>query len=94
MLFGAHIAAVWLIVDQARHYGWQACCLDMTIAIGEVVQNQKRGGVGGMRQFQMMNQSITMQPNGLQCLTMIATARGFYAQNIHLPSSRQNSINK
>ena len=76
MLFGAHIAAVWLIFDQARHYGWQGCCLDMTIAIGEVVQNQKRGGVGGMRQFQMMNQSITMQPNGLRHLTMIGAARG------------------
>jgi len=94
MLFGVHIAAVWLIFDQARHYGWQACCLDMTIAIGQVVQNQKRGGVGGMLQFQMMNQSITMQPNGLQRLTMIGAARGFCAQNIHLPPSRQNSINK
>jgi hypothetical protein len=53
----------------------------MTIAISEVAQN-------------IMRQSITMQPNGLQCLTMIAAARGFYAQNIHLPPSRQNSINK
>jgi hypothetical protein len=29
-----------------------------------------------MRQFQMMNQSITMQPNGLRHLTMIGAARG------------------
>jgi hypothetical protein len=62
MLFGAHIAAVWLIADQARHYGWQACCLDMTIATGEVVQNQKRGGVGGMRQFQMMTNRSQCSP--------------------------------
>jgi hypothetical protein len=94
MLFGAHIAAVWLIFDQARHYGWQGCCLDMTIAIGEVVQNQKRGGVGGMRQFQMMNQSITMQPNGLRHLTMIGAARGGCAQNTHLPPWPLNSINE
>ena len=94
MLFGAHIAAVWLIADQARHYGWQACCLDMTIAIGEVVQNQKRGGVGGMRHFQMMNQSITMQPNGLRHLTMIGATRGFCAQNTHLPPWPLNSINE
>jgi len=35
------------IADQAHHYGWDACGLDMTIAIGEVVQNIIRHGFAG-----------------------------------------------
>jgi len=62
--------------------------------MSDLTQNQKRDDAGGMRQFPMIRQSITMQPNGLRHLTMIGAARGFCAQNTHLPPWPLNSINE